>query len=260
MKRSNHYSGWGLKALVFIMTILLLTSGPIYAAASGWDTALSNIEQLHDRFTALESANTYEKQQIQNLRKQNNDKLAEMNMKVQLIDKDKIDKLKSEAEQAQKRYAPLLAEYAELGKKAAEAKKRKDAKSALLYDLKRNHIKASVLAAKQEINTKKKALSFAKKQSAEKAKIVKDALLPVQTFKKQVTAENLKITEINKSKSEADKSYKSAVKQGEAVTAEKELKKMIDMKTQVQSSQRRILELEGNIAKALRSAEMKLPI
>ncbi|WP_212976750.1 hypothetical protein [Paenibacillus azoreducens] len=249
-----------INIVVFMVVFLLIISGPLHAAASGWDAAFSNIEQLHDRFTALESAITTDKQQITALRKQNNDRLQEINRKVQLIDKVLVERLKSEAEQAKRKYAPMLAEYAELGRKAAEARKRKDSKSALLFDLKRNRIKASALAAKQEIKAKKEALAAAKKQANAKAKAVKAELLPVQAFKKQITVENAKIAELNKSKQEANKRYKTAVKQGDAVSAAAELKGMVEALNRVQVSQRKILEWEGNIAKALRSAEAKIPV
>lgn len=249
-----------ITGLVVLIMFFLLVARPLYAEASntGWDAALTSIDQLYDNFTALELANKQDKQQIQVLRKQNNDKLKEINSKVQLIDKVKLDKLKTEADQTQKKYAPMLAEYTDLGKKATEARKRKDRKSALLYDLKRNRIKASANAARQEIKLKKEALAAAKKQAAAKAKIVKDALLPVQTLKKQITAENKKITDFNKNKNEVNKRYKTAVKEGDAVKAAAELKRIVDDANQIHALLRKIFEWEGNIRSTIHAAEAKL--
>ncbi|MGG3306709.1 hypothetical protein ABER23_04700 [Paenibacillus lautus] len=255
-KRKNRY----INSLVVLIMFFLLVARPHYAEASntGWDAALTNIDQLYDNFTALELANKQDKQQIQVLRKQNNDKLKEINSKVQLIDKVKLDKLKTEADQTQKKYAPILAEYTDLGKKATEARKRKDRKSALLYDLKRNRIKGAVNTARQEIKLKKDALTAAKKQAAAKAKIVKDALLPVQTLKKQITAENKKITDFNKNKNEVNKRYKAAVKEGDAVKAAAELKRIVDDANQIHALQKKIFEWEGNIRSTIHVADAKL--
>ncbi|MGG4103205.1 hypothetical protein AAXB25_04685 [Paenibacillus lautus] len=256
-RRKNRYIN---SLVVLLIMFFLLVARPLYAEASntGWDAALTSIDQLYDNFTALELANKQDKQQIQVLRKQNNDKLKEINSKVQLIDKVKLDKLKTEADQTQKKYAPMLAEYTDLGKKAAEARKRKDRKSALLYDLKRNRIKASANAARQEIKLKKDALTAAKKQAAAKAKIVKDALLPVQSLKKQITAENKKITDFNKNKNEVNKRYKTAVKEGDAVKAAAELKRIVDDANQIHALQKKIFEWEGDIRSAIHAADAKL--
>ncbi|MGG4345755.1 hypothetical protein [Paenibacillus lautus] len=256
-RRKNRY----ISGLVVLIMCFLFVARPLYAEASntGWDAALTSIDELYDNFTALELANKQDKQQIQVLRKQNNDKLKEINSKVQLIDKVKLDKLKTEADQTQKKYAPLLAEYTDLGKKVTEARKRKDRKSVLLYDLKRNRIKASANAARQEIKLKKDALTAAKKQAAAKAKIVKDALLPVQPLKKQITAENKKITDFNKNKNEVNKRYKAAVKEGDAVKAAAELKRIVDDANQIHAIQKKTLDWERDIRSLLQAAENKLP-
>lgn len=255
-RRTKRY----LNALAVLVMCFLLVARPAYAEASntGWDAALTTIDQLHDSLTSLELANKQVKQQIQVLRQQNNDKLKEINSKVKLIDKVKLDKLKTEVDQIQNKYAPLLAEYTDLGKKATEARKRKDRKSVLLYDLKRNRIKGAVNAARQEIKSKKDALTAAKKQAAAKARIVKDALLPVQMLKKQITAENKKITDFNKNKNEVNKRYKAAVKEGDAVKAAAELKRIVDDANQIHALQKKIFEWEGNIRSTIHAAEAKL--
>ncbi|WP_410771462.1 hypothetical protein [Fontibacillus sp. BL9] len=246
---------------MFILSFIFGITGPSLVQASDivWNTALNNIDRLYDDFTALKTANALEKQQIQSLSKENNDKLKEINRNVQLIDKSKLDQLKSISDQAQQKYGPLLKEYTNLGKKAAEARKRKDQKSALLYDLKRNAIKTSVNQARQEIAGKKKVLASARKQATAKAKVVKDTLLGVQSLKKQITAENQHISEINKTKSAADKRYKTAVKQGNAVAAAAELELMVDALTQIQASQQKIFAWQQTIANTLKLAESRLP-
>ncbi|MGN7356378.1 hypothetical protein ACTHPF_03365 [Paenibacillus sp. SAF-054] len=249
----------GLAAVLSLLLVLLCLPESALASESGWDAALVSVEQLHDAWTSVESLNKEDKQQIQQLRKQNNDELKRINAAVQRIDKTKLDPLKLQADQVQKKYAPLLAEYAELGKKAAEARKRKDSKSALLYDLKRNRMKTSVNHARQEIKQKKEAYSSARKQAAVKAKAVKDMLAGIQPIKKQITAENSKITGWNQSKSAADKRYKSAVKQGDAISAAVELKSMVNASNQIRSSLGRIMDWEKAIREKLRIAQGKLP-
>ncbi|WP_223069772.1 hypothetical protein [Paenibacillus caui] len=226
---------------------------------SGWNNALSSIDGLYDSFTALESIIRLEKQEIQALRSKNNDQLKALNAKIKMIDKAKIDRLKLEAEQAQKKNAPLLKEYAALGKQAAEARKRKDKKAADLLDLKRNKLKASVEAARLENRLKNEALSEAKKQATAKAKVVKDALAPVQTLKKQITAENKKITSANKSMTAAGKRYRAAVKQGNAIAAAAEMTLMYGELGHIHASLKNIYGWEGQIASMLRAAEAKLP-
>lgn len=260
LQRVNKYNGFLVRLVVLVMCLLLIVK-PSYVEASdhGWDAAFSSIEQLHDSFTSMESVNKQDKQQIQMLRKQNNEKLKEINTQIQLIDKVKLDKLKSETDQVQKKYAPLLSQYTDLGKKATEARKRKNQKSALLLDLKRNRIKASAHAARQEIKKKKDALTAAKKQATAKAKIVKDTLAPVQTIKKQITSENKKISDINQNKMAANKQYKAAVKQGDAVKAAVELKLIIANLNQIHASQKKIYDWEENIRKIIYAAEARLP-
>lgn len=261
MKRRNKHQSYKVWSGLVLMCFLLFVGKPLYveAAASGWDDALSSIDQLYDSLIILETSNKHVKQQTTDLRKQNNDKLKEINKQIQLIDKVKLDKLKTDAEQTQKKHAPLLAQYTDFGKKAAEARKSKNKKSALMYDLKRNRIKASATAARQEIKVKKDALTTAKKQATAKAKIVKDALAPVGTLKKQITEENKRITEANGRRIAADKRYKAAIKQGDAVIAAIELKVITAELSRIQTSQKKVYDWEGNIRNTLRTAEGKLP-
>ncbi|WP_233147122.1 coiled-coil domain-containing protein 22 [Paenibacillus selenitireducens] len=261
LQRRSTNNRYKIGLVVLILSFLLLLVRPSFVEASdtGWDGALTTIDQLHDSFSALELTNKQNKQQIQVLRKQNNEKLKEINIQVQLIDKVKLDKLKTEADKSQKKYAPLLAEYTDLSKKTTEARKRKDHKSVLLFELKRNRMKASVHAARQEIMLKKDALTAAQKQATAKSKIVKDILVPVQSIKKQITAENKKITDFNKQRIAADKRYKAAVKQGDAVEAASELRLIVGALSQIHASQNKIYEWETMIRSAIYAAEAKLP-
>ncbi|WP_054955095.1 hypothetical protein [Paenibacillus dakarensis] len=245
-----------------LLTIsLVFAIRPHYAAASstGWDEALKNIDQLYDSLVVLETSNKLVKQQTLELRKQNNDKLKAINERIKLIDKVRIDNLNEDVLLAQKKHAPLLTEYDDLGKKAAAARKSKNTKSALMYDLKRNRIKGSAAAARQEIKGKKDALAAVKKQASAKSKVVKDALLPVQSLKKQITAENKKIADANKVRISADKRYKAAIKQGNAITAALELKLITGELSRIQAFQKKIFEWEGSIRNTIRLAESKLP-
>lgn len=246
--------------VAFIVCVLFVAIKPPYTEASSnsWEDALTKIDQLYDSLTSLEAVNKRVKEQTQQLRKQNNDKLKAVNQQIKLIDKNKIDKLKTAVDQAQKKHAPLLAEYTELGRKAAEARKNKNKKSALMYDLKRNRIKASATAARQEIKLKKDSLTAAKSQASAKAKIVKDTLLPIQMIKKQIATENSNVTDMNKIRVTADKRYKLAIKQGDAIIAASELKRITSELDHIQRSQNKIHEWEIDIQNTIRAAEVKL--
>ncbi|WP_157283051.1 hypothetical protein [Paenibacillus assamensis] len=249
----------GLVAVCLFLLMLVFSPGHVSATSVGWEAALSTVEQLHDSLSALELANQLDKQKIQLLRKQNNEKRKEVDRKIKLIDKVKLDHLQSEAERSQKQHAPLLAKYTEFGKKASEAKKRKDKKSALRYDLERNRIKASVSAARHEIKQKKDTLTAAKKLAYTKAKQVRESLEPIQTIKKQITAENKKITDIHsKNKSEANKRYRSAIKQGDAVSAAIELNLIVAELTRIHAALNKIYKWEGNVRNLIQAAEVKL--
>ncbi|TVX93483.1 hypothetical protein [Paenibacillus agilis] len=253
--------GYVKRLVVVGLSCLMLLFSPAHASASsvGWEAALSTVEQLHDSLSALELANQLDKQKIQLQRKQNNEKRKEVDRKIQLIDKVKVDHLKTEAERTENKHAPLLAKYKELGKKASEARKRKDKKAALRYDLERNRIKASANTARQEIKMRKDTLTAAKKQVHTKAKLVREALEPIQTIKKQITAENKKMTDIfSKNKTAANKRYRTAIKQGDAVTAAVELNIIVAELARIHASQKKIYEWEGNIHNMIRAADAKL--
>ena len=58
---------WHINALAVLIICFLLVVSPAYAEASntGWDVALTSIDQLHDSLTSLELANKQDKQSIQ---------------------------------------------------------------------------------------------------------------------------------------------------------------------------------------------------
>lgn len=251
------------KAAVCLVLLVLISSiagaSPSYAADISWDEAITSIDKLYDLSQSLESSNKVEKQQIQLLRKENNERLSSLNAQLKLIDKAKLDRLKAEADSTRQKHAPLLAEYTALGKKASEARKSKDSKAALLYDLKRNRIKPEAAYARQSIKQKQETYSSARKLAAAKVKPVKEALVAIPAIKKQVTAENQRITALNKTKGEANKRYKTAIKQGNAPAAKAELATIVDLLKQIQSSMQIIMNQEQSIAAMLNSAEATLP-
>ncbi|WP_138494229.1 hypothetical protein [Paenibacillus pinistramenti] len=229
------------------------------AYADSWGSALSSLDAVHDSFSALEAIVKAEKAEITAINKKNNTQLSQINASIQVIDKTKIDQLKSAAEAAAKKYAPLLEEYASLGKQSAAARKNKDKKTADLLDLKRNKLKASVDAAKLEIKTKKEALASARKLAAAKKKTVQDALLPVKTLKQQITAENKLVSAASKNITAADKLYRAAVKQGNAVTAAAEMTLMYSELGKIHASQKKIRTWADKITATLNAAQAKLP-
>jgi predicted nucleic acid-binding Zn-ribbon protein len=254
-------TNWGRVLVVWAVALVLGLGAvtPPAAHADSWDSALSSMDALHDGYTAMEAIIKAEKSEITALNQKNNAQLTRMNTSIQAIDKAKVDQLKSTADAAVKKYAPLLAEYTSLGKQATEARKNKDKKTADLLDLKRNKLKPSVDAAKLEIKNKKDALSAARTQATAKKKVVQDALLPVKTLKQQITAENKLISSANKNKSAAEKLYRSAVKQGNAVAAAAELTIMYNELGKVHTSQQKIKTWATQITSTLSAAQAKLP-
>ncbi|MCL6459134.1 MAG: hypothetical protein K6T85_14095 [Gorillibacterium sp.] len=255
-RRSNHLKLW---FLVFCMVTLLLGNTTQAHAVESWDGALEKIDRLYNDFSLLETSLQLEGQQIRLLRKQNNDNLKSANTRIQAIDQGNISQLKLQAEQAQLKHAPLLKLYTELGKQATAARKAKNSKAAVLLDLKRNNMKASVVAARSDVKAKQDALTSAKKQAANKAQIVKDALVPVQTLKKQVAAENKIVTATEKLRSEANKRYKACVKMGNAITAMTEMQLVYEQMVRIQASQHKLSGWEGKISDTIRLAAAKLP-
>lgn len=146
------------------MAVLFALSSKTAAAGDSWSQALSSLDSLYDSFIKLESEVKRDKQSLQTLRMQNNEKLKSVNEKLRTIGKPQISKLQEAANLTVKKHAPLLAQYAELGNQLAEANKRKDQKAAALLKLKHSRLKSSVEAARAEIKQKKQLLAAARKR------------------------------------------------------------------------------------------------
>ncbi|MEJ8303257.1 hypothetical protein [Saccharibacillus sacchari] len=260
LKSAKEY-GLRLASVCLVAVLICTVSLPAQAEASGnnWAVSLSAVDSLYDGYTALETANKLEKQEIQLLRKDSSARLQNVNSAIKAIDKSKIDTLTATAAALKTRYAPLLQQYSDLGKQAGDARKRKDKKNADLLDLQRNKLKPSVEAAKLEIKQANEALVAAKKQAKTKAQIVKDALLPVSSLKKQVTAENKSITAFNKTRAASYKRYRAAIKSGNAITAAAEITMMYTQLGKIHASQQKIYGWEKQISAAIKSAAAKLP-
>ncbi|WP_018752817.1 hypothetical protein [Paenibacillus sanguinis] len=247
---------------VLFLSILLLLSAPEVEAAKGgeaWDAALNSIDALYDGLTAVQAGVKLQSAEVTALRKNNNEKLSVIKAKIKSIDQPLITRLSQESAGLQRKHASLLDQYTALGKQATAARKRKDKKKVDLLELKRNKLKPSATAASSEIKAKKAALAAAKKSAAAKAKIVKDALVPVQNLKKQITAKNKVIAAARKQLAAANKRYKSNVKAGDAVGAMINLKSVYDQTSQVHISLKQVYEWENKIAKSLAAAAAKLP-
>ncbi|WP_340008471.1 hypothetical protein MHH52_10630 [Paenibacillus sp. FSL K6-0276] len=248
------------KLVQLILVVALLNSNLTMASAgTDWDSALDDINGLHGNYTSLQVALKSDSSKIQMLRKQNNETLKSIHSVIESTDKALLSRLSSEATSAQKKHAPLLEQYSTLSKQSTAAKKARDLKTATLLDLRRNKLKATVTLARTEIKAKTDALATARKQTAAKLKPIKDALAPITALKKQITAENKKIAVAQKVRSEADKQYKSAVKQGDAITAATKMRSSYEQMMQIHSMQKNIYSWEQKISLALRAAESKLP-
>ena len=246
--------------ILLVILIFLVTSNLSYAsAATEWDSALDNINALHNNYTSLQETIKNDSLKIQKLRKVNNDDLKSINLKLQSFDEPLLTRLKVEVTAIQNKHAPLLKQYSELGKQSTAAKKAKDLKTATILDLKRNKLKPAVVLARSEVKTKTEALAAARKLTATKTKPAKDALVTVTTLKKQIAVENKKVSAAQKARSEADKQYKIAVKQGDAILAAAEMRTSYEHMLQIHAMQQTLYSWEQKISVALRAAESKLP-
>lgn len=243
-----------------LVVLTLLTGNSVQAAAvSGWDEALEQINELYSSYISLQETVKAESKRNQALRKQNISDLAAINARLESTDQALLSRLKTEAAAVQKKHAALLEQYSTLGKQATAARKAGNSKSVTALDLQRNKLKSAVTAARAEIKTKNTAFTVAKAAAAAKNKQAKDALSPIASLRKQVTAGNKQVSEIQAVRSEADKRYKAAVKAGDAVTAAAAMKLSCTKMGEVRTWLTQIYGLEQRISAALRLAETKLP-
>lgn len=246
--------------IMLVILFFLVTSNFSHAsAATEWDSALEDINALHNNYTSLQDTLKNDSLKIQKLRKVNNDDLKSINLLILSIDEPLLTRLRAEAAAIQNKHAPLLKQYSELGKQSTAAKKAKDLKTATILDLKRNKLKSAVMLARAEVKTKTDALAAARKLTATKTKPAKDALVIVTTLKKQIAVENKNVSAAQKVRSEADKQYKIAVKQGDAISAATEMRISYEQMLQIHAMQQTLYSWEQKISVALRTAESKLP-
>ncbi|MHA6529984.1 hypothetical protein [Paenibacillus sp. BAC0078] len=253
---TSFYSRW----LVWLLLLALWAGhAPQAAAAADWDSALDDIHALYNDYTVLQNTLKSENLRTGTLRKQNNADLAAINLKLQATDASLLTRLKAEAAAMKNKHAPLLEEYGSLGKQIAAARKAGNLKSATLLEIKRNKLKAAAAAARAEVKTKNTLLAAARAAAAAKTKPAKDALAPIASLKKQITAQNKLVSAAQTERAKADKRYKAAVQAGDAITAATAMKlsyaKMGEIRTLGQMS----YSWEQKITLALRSAESKLP-
>lgn len=255
-----HKVTFSRRFVLSVMLFLLITTSFSQAyAATDWDSALDDINALHNNYTAIQETLKADNLKIQKLRKLNNDDLKSINLTLQSVDEPLLTRLKADVAAIQNKYAPLLKQYSELSKQSAAAKKAKDLQNVTILDLKRNKLKPAVTLARTEVKITTDALAAARKITASKTKPAKDALIPVATLKKQIAAENKNIAAAQKIRSEADKQYKIAVKRGDAISAATEMRASYEQMEQIHTMQKNLYNWEQKIAIALRLAESKLP-
>lgn len=250
-----------LRRILVVLILLALwgSAVPRVSAASDWDSALDEIHNLYTDYTGLQAVLKSEIQRNQELRKQNNTALAAINVQLQASNAARLAELKAAAEAMKKKHAPLLEQYTALGKQAAAARKANNLKSATLLEIKRNKLKASAAAARAEVKVTASALAEAKALTAASNKPAKDALVQVANLRKQVTAQNKLFSAAQAERSEADKSYKAAVKAGDAAKAAAAMKLSYTRMTQIRTMVGQMYSWEQQISTALRAAELKLP-
>ncbi|AIQ68362.1 hypothetical protein [Paenibacillus graminis] len=243
--------------LIFLM--VLTVHVPLASAAADWDSALEQIHTLYSDYTGLQTALKSESARTQTLRKQNNADLKAINLKLKAVDAGLLNRLKTEAEALKKKHAPLLEEYTSLSKQISAARKAGNLKAAALLEIKRNKLKAAAASARSEVKAKNTAYAEARALTAAKLKPAKDALAPISSLKKQITAQNKAASTVQTERTEADRRYKAAITSGDAVAAAAAMKwsyaRMGELRTFGQQS----YVWEQKITLALRAAEAKLP-
>ncbi|MBW4085821.1 hypothetical protein [Paenibacillus sp. S150] len=244
-----------------LLVVLAIFAGhsPHVSAAADWDSALEEIHTLYNDYSGLQSALKSESARTRTLRRQNNADLAAINLKLQATDAALLNRLKTEAEAAKKKHAPLLAEYTSLGKQITAARKAGNLKSATLFEIKRNKLKAAAASARTEVKTKNTRLAEARALTAAKTKPAKDALAPISDLKKQITAQNKSASAVQEERSEADKRYKAAIASGDAITAAAAMKLSYGRIGELRTFAQQAYAWEQKITLALRAAEAKLP-
>lgn len=245
--------------IVILCVLIVLQVNVAHVSADRWDIALDHIDRVYDDVAALQVVMLSETQHIKDQRTKNNDALQLVNAKINAIDLERINSLQIQYDQALQKHSPLLEQFTALSKQVTAAKQNKDKKLADLLNLKRNKLLASVLAARTDVKSKKESLTASKRQRASKIKMVKDLLAPVQNFKKQITTENKMVATARQIYSAAERSYKASIKQGNAVTAAKDITLMYDQMQIIHTSQQKVYNWEKQISQIIVIAESKLP-
>lgn len=250
-----------VRRVAVLLIILSLWAYPLssVSADSGWDAALDEIHNLYTDYTGLQASLKSDLQRNQELRKQNNTALAAVNKQLQATNAAQLAKLKAASEAVQKKYAPLLDQYAALNKQITAARKASNLKSATVLELKRNKLKAAAAAARAEVKKATTALAEAKALTAAKNKPVKDALAPISLLKKQIAAQNKLFSAAQSERTEADKRYKAAVQAGDATQAAAAMKLSYNRMKEIRTMAAQLYGWEQQISTALRAAELKLP-
>lgn len=259
--RSLYLFRGSFKRISVMLILLMFWSSPVHqvSAASDWDAALDEIHNLYTEYTGLQVSLKSDIQRNQALRKENNTALTAINTRLEATHAIQLAKLKAEADAMKKKHAPLLEQYASLGKQATAARKANNLKNAAVLDIKRNKLKPAAAAARAEVKVTAAALAEAKAQSSARNKPAKDALAPVANLRKQITAQNKLFSAAQADRSEADKNYKAAVKAGDAAKAAAAMKLSYGKMGELRIMVARMYSWEQQISAALRAAESKLP-
>ncbi|WP_438350403.1 hypothetical protein ACP8HI_07030 [Paenibacillus sp. FA6] len=248
-------------SILIILGLLVMFQSNVsqVSAADHWDNALSHVNNIYDDLTVLKVDISSKKKLIQEQRAMNNDALKQVNVKINNIDLELINRLQIQYDQTLRKHSPVLEQYTALSKQATAAKQNKDKKLADILDLKRNKMLTSVLVARSDVKATKDTLASAKKQRSIKLKKIKEVLAPVQNYKKMITAENKTIATTKQSYSAAEKRYKASVKQGNAITAAEDITLMYNEMQVIQTSQQHIYVWEKQISQIILLIESQIP-
>ncbi len=240
--------------LASLCALLLLSCVPFTSVqAADQSSTMAGIDTLYDTITALERVLELQNVQIRALRQQNNAQLKSVQERIRNLDMNRLATMKSALQQLENKVAPLFKRYTDLSSKIAAARKKKDNRSVQSLLLERNAIQSQVDAARIELKNKRAELATARKTSTHRKQQLRSLLQPVQTLKKQITAENKAITSAWKIRTASRKSYHAAVRQGNPVTAFAHLTVVYKQLSQVQTSRQKVYSWEQQITRTIQS-------
>ncbi|MEK8126365.1 hypothetical protein WMW72_00395 [Paenibacillus filicis] len=266
----------GKPFIAWTVAVALAASTPSAAAAATvmTDTVKTALEKtiagadrtqadkLSSLYNELLSAQSQEEEwsaKIKALSTQNKESLASITKQIKQIDDAKLDKLEADAVRTRERYAPLLAHYTLLNKQLEAARSLGSKEMSRMLSLQINTLKIPVQLARLNIKSQDAAWKAGKEQAAKTAKKVRAQLGDLDPIQAQIKAKQGAVKTIESGAAPVWSSFKQAVKQKDAKTAQSTLASIVSLSRQVNEEKKHIHSLEAKITKVLTAAKTQLP-